>query len=1223
VARPKASSSGTQPGTASFLGNFTTINDPSQAMMLVRGADCSLALVSGDYSVQSGLTYTGTGINGSYERVLHNEASLTTTPGVFASGCAAPTAGFESATAAFVGTTANGINVIAIVAYSPISQGNAIDLVSGTDVSSYSLKSYSVPSAGLINTADLNKDGNGDIVVLNSTLTTTGSISVLLGNPDGSLQTAVNYPTAGSGAQSAVIDDFNGDGKLDIAVVSAYGYGSSAAAQQISILLGNGDGTFQSAMNFTLPILSGYTAPSQAPVNNIISASLRGNGKKDLILSNGLVYLGNGDGTFTATATPPLPFFTDSISAGPYLASGDVNNDGKADVVLSDGGSVHIFLGNGDGTFKTGNSYDSISGLYSAGYVTVSDLDGDGNPDIYVGIANGGLYLGDSYSPNQAYVLMGNGDGTFQGAPQAVDSGTYTGNNLGDVNGDGQPDLITNVPNANNTASASFSIQLGTPQGFFNPVSTITAPSTFTLNGISFTDAGGTATYAVADVNGDGKADLVFVNSGLTALNAGNNNAPYTYPYPVLFVATSNGDGTFKAPVPYAFPQLAPAGDFDNTLTVSDLQIADFNKDGHNDLILSYNDLEGASFGGPTVNSYDQGFVVLLGNGDGTFSTTPLLTSTYSSNTPNTDNNLPYVSSTADLNGDGVPDLVVLSPAFTITNGAGVSTVQLVTYIGNGDGTFKTPVVFPSASNLISPVLADFNKDGKLDVAFINAVDKVSQGQLEIALGNGDGTFKTPTTNLSIFSGSSLAAADFNGDGNLDIALLGEVSGIFYGNGDGTLTSIDSSGTYGPTDLINIGVGSPSVAVDLNKDGKLDILAGGTSLLGEYGSTPPFVVLNDLTGTTVTLGESASTVAAGTSVTFTGTITPGAGATATPSGIVTFLNADAILGTGTVASNKATFTTSTLAPGTYNLLAVYGGDGNFYGNLSMPVTLTVTASTAVATTTTLASSATSAVSGTSITFTATVAATSGSTTPTGTVTFLDGTASLGTGTLTAGVATFTTSTLAVGAHSITASYGGVSGSFSASASTPAIAVTITEVVTPSFALSLSSTTASVSPGSNASTTLSVTPTGGFSAATALTCTGAVTYTTCTIAPSSVTPNGTTASTATVTLATTSQASLSPLGNPASSNRGAGFLAALPAGILFSTLLFGLRRRTLRNRVVQLLAFATVTLLLATTGCGGKSTSVTSPPPAQTDTLTITATSGSIVQSITWTVSILP
>jgi uncharacterized protein (DUF2141 family) len=1192
-------------------------------MMLVRGADCSLSLVSGNYSVRSGLTYTGSGVIGSYERVLHNEAGLTTTPDVFTSGCAAPATGFESATAAYIGTTAAGINVIAVVGYSPVTQVNAIYVVSGTDVSTYTLNTYSLASAGLINTADLNKDGNGDIVVLNSTLTTAGSITVLLGNPDGSFQTGVTYPTAGSGAQSAVIDDFNGDGKLDIAVVSAYGT-SGGSAQQISILLGNGDGTFQAAQNFTIPTLPGYTNPGQTLVNNIISTSLRGNGKKDLILSNGLVYLGNGDGTFTANPTQPLPFFTDYSSAGPYLASGDVNNDGKADVVLSNGGSVHVFLGNGNGTFKTGNSYASISGLYSAGYVTISDLDGDGNADIYVGIANGGLYLGDSSSFNQAYALMGNGDGTFQGAPQAVDSATYTGNNLGDVNGDGQPDLITNVPNSTNSATASFSVQLGTPKGFFNPASTITAPSTFTLNGISFTSAGATATYAVADVNGDGKADLVFVNAGLTALNAGNNNTPYTYAYPVLFVALSNGDGTFQTPVPYAFPQLAPAGDFDSSLTVSNLQIADFNKDGHKDLILTYNDLEGAGFGGPPVNSYDQGFVVFLGNGDGTFGTTPLLTSTYSSNTPNSDANLPYVSSTPDLNGDGIPDLVVLSPAFTITNGNGVSTFQLVTYIGNGDGTFKTPVIFPSASNLISPVVADFNKDGKLDVAFINAVDEVSQGQLEIALGNGDGTFGTPVTNLSILSGASLAAADFNGDGSVDVALLGEIAGIFYGNGDGTLTSIDSSGTYGPIDLINIGTGTPAVAVDLNKDGKPDILAGGTSLLSLYSSVPPFVVLSDLTTTTISIAESASTVSAGTSVILTGTITPGTGATATPSGNVTFLNSDAILGSGTVTSNKATFSTSALAPGTYNLLAVYEGDANFDGNLSTPVTLTVTPSTAVATTTKLTASATSAASGASITFTATVAQASGTATPTGTVSFVDGTTILGTGTLTAGVATFTTSTLAVGAHSITASYAGVSGTFNPSTSTPAIAITITAAATPGFTISLSSATASVSPGSTASTTLSVTPSGGFSAATSLTCSGAVTYTTCTIAPASVTPSGTAAATATVTLATTTQASLRPLANPGSSTRGGSFLAVLPAGIVLSTLLFGLRRRTLRSRTLLFLAFASVCLLLAATGCGGKSgNQTTTTPAAQTVNLTITATSGSIVQSTTWTVSVLP
>ena len=108
------------------------------------------------------------------------------------------------------------------------------------------------------------------------------------------------------------------------------------------------------------------------------------------------------------------------------------------------------------------------------GYVTVSDLDGDGNPDIYVGMANGGNYEGDQYQNNTSYALMGSGDGTFAGAPELNAggfNGAYTGTNLGDVNGDGVPDLL--VP----STGGGFTVFTGNGKGIFAAASTFTAPA--------------------------------------------------------------------------------------------------------------------------------------------------------------------------------------------------------------------------------------------------------------------------------------------------------------------------------------------------------------------------------------------------------------------------------------------------------------------------------------------------------------------------------------------------------------------------------------------------------------------------------------------------------------------------------------------------------------------------------------------------------------------------
>jgi hypothetical protein len=1187
---------GSSTGTADFQGNFTAIRGPAQGtMVMVREADCSLGLVT-----VASETDPGTVIQ-HYEQTLHQLASLNTTADVFAKGCPETSIGINARPGVFVGETVN--QVLVFAAAGPNQSNNAVFLFNSNNTLTQSTVT-SVPYATLLATGDLNGDQNNDLVVVNGGTSGGATISVMLANADGTFQSPVVYNVAGAasgnGQFTATIDDVNGDGNLDVITVSA--------DQQISVLLGKGDGTFDSPQSFTAPAVPGT---AQTVINNIITADVNGDGKKDLICSNGLVLLGNGNGTFTAASAAAFPYLLATSSEGPNLAAGDVNNDGKVDLVVNNGQAVFVYLGNGNGTFTAGTGYSSVN---DTGFVTITDLDGDGNPDIYVGLADNGIYSGDDSNAVLAYALMGNGDGTFQGAPLAP--GAYDGNNLVDVNGDGYPDLVSNASGVygNTGISGTFTVALGSASGKFTVKSTIAAPDSFSLSGYTFSNANtaGASSYAVADVNGDGKPDLVFVDNNLTATTSSGSNI--SYPLPVYFVALGNGDGTFQAASPYAFPQIAPSGGNDISLTVSSLQIADFNKDGHADLVFTYNDVAG---GTGVSNPYLQGFVVLTGNGNGTFSTTAILTSTYASTSAPASALTSTITQAVDINGDGTPDLVATVPGGNASTGF---TVGLDVYLGNGDGTFRAPNAINIAANVYGvPVVADLNGDNKLDLAFI-AETVAGSGEIGIALGNGDGTFANATTIPLVdgdeVRGDGLAAADFNGDGHLDLLLIDAIdfAGVFYGNGNGTFTSVPLSNGMAPKDLLNIVGGAPAVAAALNSDTKPDALAGNVILFGAAvpATTPP-------TGsTTTTLKASATAIASGASVTFTATVAPASGS-GTPTGTVTFLKGSTTLGTGTLASGTATFSTTSLPVGADSITAVYGGDSSYSSSTSSAVTVTVSATALAPTATTLTASAATVTSGASLTLTAKVAETSGSATPTGTVTFLDGTTTLGTGTLASGTAAYSTTTLSVGAHSLTARYGGDASN--AASTSSAVSVTVTAAVTGSFSIGLSPSSGSVNAGSSATTTISVTPSGGFNQQVSFSCSGLPTTASCSFSPATVTPNGS-ASTTTLTIATNQSAAATPAQLPRSPATTAA-LAFLGGGALLG---WGLRRRRVGSLwYVQLglgLALLAATGLM---GCGGSSNNSSSSsnttPSSASYQVTVTGTAGSTTETAVYSLTI--
>jgi hypothetical protein len=321
---------------------------------------------------------------------------------------------------------------------------------------------------------DLNGDGLGDVAVSPG-----NTVEAVLGNGNGSFQYPVNYSLPSSTEVFGnILADFNNDGALDLVISSGNNTGNA-----VNVFLGNGDGTFQPAM----PEFSG------AGYNVAAAGDLNGDGKLDLVYGaqNAVgVLLGNGDGTFTALPQMSLP-------DGPAdIVVGDFNRDGIPDIALSrfvqggGNGFVSILLGNGDGTFGPRVDYSVGRSPYT---MAAGDLNGDGYPDLTV--IEAGYY-------NIFYVMMNNDDGTFQ--PPVEYNGPYPGDafqiaSLGDFNGDGKLDFATFDSEA--CIDGCLYLFNGNGDGTFQPA--LVFNHRLDRGGIS----GGE--FAVGDFNLDGKLDLV------------------------------------------------------------------------------------------------------------------------------------------------------------------------------------------------------------------------------------------------------------------------------------------------------------------------------------------------------------------------------------------------------------------------------------------------------------------------------------------------------------------------------------------------------------------------------------------------------------------------------------------------------------------------------------------------------------------------------------------
>jgi VCBS repeat protein/Big-like domain-containing protein len=601
---------------------------------------------------------------------------------------------------------------------------------------------------------------------------------------------------------------------------------------------------------------------------------------------------GSSSASSTLSGDAPVPFLVApslSLAGAPTsVAIGDLNQDGKLDLVTTDAisGKVTVFIGDGKSKFAPGVEY--ATGFHP-GSVAVADLDGSGQPEVIVadetkgtisvleGIGGGALHLkqtvvvgiaptfiatGDFNGDGRTdlvvaerrggflAVLINDGKGNLQGPVLSSLHKAPTALTIADFNNDAHADVA--LANADGTVS----ILLGTGNGGFRAIPDLQVVS------------GSLSSIVSEDFNRDGNVDLAVTQPGAKIVIAfqgkgdGTFTAPANYSVginPVFTVSTDldgdgipdliainqgsntmsvlggNGDGTFKNSVDFVVgkgPLSGVAGDFDG--------------DGHMDLAV--------------INSSSQSVSIALGNGDGTFKASR----SYPAGMK------PRAVASADLNGDKLPDLVVTNYCgsdSTCSKGGSVAV-----FLAGKDGSYQLSDSYPLGAGPVSVALVDVNGDKLTDIVALNRQDKT----VSVLLGKGDGRFEQPFTISVTDAPIAVAVGDFNKDDKPDLAVLSDCGTakcsepgsveILLGQGGG---SFATSATY-PVGYLPV-----SIAVgDLNGDKTPDIVVANscgtdsscksrgtaTVLLGSangkfkaeadlsIGNSPSSIALGDLSG---------------------------------------------------------------------------------------------------------------------------------------------------------------------------------------------------------------------------------------------------------------------------------------------------------------------------------------------------------------------------------------
>ena len=840
--------------------------------------------------------------------------------------------------------------------------------------------------------------------------------SIAVAETSVSFAAAVTYYSGGVYPGSLVVADVNGDGKPDV-IVSNYG----GTVYSVGVLLGNGDGTFQ-------PVLLAYTesAAQFKDLGAVSVADLNGDGKPDLIvaiccLSNGdaaaTVLLGNGDGTFQS----PASYDTDGGFASALVVS-DVNGDGKPDIVVTNwNGTVGVLLGNGDGTFQPALLSASPA---DPGCLTIADVNRDGRPDALV------------CSEASVAVLLGNGNGTFQ---SFTNKNFFTGYCtpaavVADVNGDTLPDIVAPNAGPNDCGPEGFAgILLGNGDGAFN--------SEINYLAVNYTNIG-VGGAAVADLNGDGKLDVVVASGeglyypvqGSVGVLLGNGDGTFQASTSFgsgglsansVVIADVNGDGrpdvlvanVGSSTVGVLLNNTATSQASTTTILSSSLNPSTYGQAVA--LKASVTSTAGVPTG--TVIFYDGSTPIgaaTLASGSASIPISSLAAGTHSITAS-------YQGSGGFSGSTSAPLSQVVKTATTtaaITSSLNpASTGQTVTFTATVTsqygGAATGSVTFYSGSQTLGTAPLSGNH-AALSTSF------ASSGTYGISAkysGDSNNTGSTSSTLRQVIIASTTTTLV----SSLNPSLVGQAVTF-------TATVSSTAGTPRNGELVTFKNGSSVLGTGALSAGTAALTtsslpAGTDTITATYpgdanfsGSTSPGLrqVVNSssksATLTTLTSGLNPSIY--GQSVTWKATVTT-SGSIA-PTGTVNFAWDGYSIGTATLnSSGVATLTKSNLNAYTYPLTAAYSGDANNLGSTSAVLNQVVKQTTSAAK---LTSSPNPSTQGQTVTFSATI--TSPTVTPTGPVTFTAGTTTLGTAQLSGGKATFTTSTLPVGSTTVTVTY---------------------------------------------------------------------------------------------------------------------------------------------------------------------------------------------------------